>query len=113
MKHRSKILAIAITFALLFAGFAQLGNKNDYPKNKAGAEIEFFIQDGELGSSIAKRLEAVGVIKSSVKFVEDFTNDPKARGISAGSHSVQKRIPTKEAIAQLLDPKRINNLLIV
>jgi len=113
MKFRSKILAIAIIGALLFVGFARLGNKNDYPENMAGAEIEFLIQDGELGSSIAKRLEAIGVIKSSDKFIEDFTNNPKALGISAGSHRIAKEIPSKEAIDQLLDPKRLNNLLIV
>jgi UPF0755 protein len=48
-----------------------------------------------------------------VKFVEEFTKDPKAQGISAGSHSIETNIPVKTAIAQLLDPKRLNNLLVV
>jgi UPF0755 protein len=53
------------------------------------------------------------VIKSSTKFIEEFNKDPKAQGISAGSHSIQTKISVKTAIAQLLDPKRLNDVLVV
>jgi UPF0755 protein len=97
----------------VIVGFLSLQPRNDFPSGKAGAEIEFLIEDGELGSSIATNLESKGVIKSAAKFVEEFTKDPKAQGISAGSHSIEINIPVKTAIAQLLDPKRLNNLLVV
>ena len=113
MTIQRKIFIISIVSALLLFGFLRLQPSNDFSGKKPGPEIEFFIQDGELGSSIAKNLEVNGVIKSAAKFVEEFTKDSKAQGISAGSHSIQTEIPVKTAILQLLDPKRLNNLLVV
>jgi len=108
-----KIFLITFVGMIVIVGFLSLQPRNDFPSGKAGAEIEFLIQDGELGSSIATNLESKGVIKSAAKFVEEFTKDRKAQGISAGSHTIETNIPVKTAIAQLLDPKRLNNLLVV
>jgi UPF0755 protein len=113
MNLQRKIFLITFLGMIVIVGFLSLQPRNDFPSGKAGAEIEFLIEDGELGSSIATNLESQGVIKSAVKFVEEFTKDPKAQGISAGSHSIETNIPAKTAIAQLLDPKRLNNLLVV
>ena len=113
MNLQRKIFLITFLGMIVIVGFLSLQPRNDFPPGKAGAEIEFLIQDGELGSSIATNLESKGVIKSAAKFVEEFTKDPKAQGISAGSHSIEINIPVKTAIAQLLDPKRLNNLLVV
>jgi UPF0755 protein len=71
------------------------------------------VQDGELGSSIAQNLENQGVVKSAAKFIEEFNRDPKASGISPGSHSIQTQIPARTAIEQLLDPKRMKSALVV
>ena len=113
MNLQRKIFLITFLGMIVIVVFLSLQPRNDFPSGKAGAEIEFLIQDGELGSSIATNLESKGVIKSAAKFVEEFTKDPKAQGISAGSHSIEINIPVKTAIAQLLDPKRLNNLLVV
>jgi len=113
MNLQRKIFLITFVGMIVIVGFLSLQPRNDFPSGKAGAEIEFLIQDGELGSSIATNLENKGVIKSAAKFVEEFTKDRKAQGISAGSHSIETNIPVKTAIAQLLDPKRLNNLLVV
>jgi UPF0755 protein len=113
MNLQRKIFLITFLGMIVIVGFLSLQPRNDFPSGKAGAEIEFLIQDGELGSSIAINLESKGVIKSAAKFVEEFTKNPKAQGISAGSHSIEINIPVKTAIAQLLDPKRLNNLLVV
>ena len=113
MNLQRKIFLITFLGMLAIVGFLSLQPRNDFPSGKAGAEIEFLIQEGELGSSIATNLESKGVIKSAAKFVEEFTKDPKAQGISAGSHSIETNIPVKTAIVQLLDPKRLNNLLVV
>ncbi len=113
MNLQRKIFFATFLGMIVIVGFLSLQPRNDFPSGKAGAEIEFLIQDGELGSSIATNLESKGVIKSAAKFVEEFTKDPKAQGISAGSHSIETNIPVKTAIAQLLDPKRLNNLLVV
>ena len=113
MNLQRRILAFVGAVLIVIIGATRLIPSSDFPKGKPGAEIEFFIQEGELGSSIGNRLEADGVIKSAERFIEEFTKDPKAAGISAGSHLIQRSIPTKEAIAQLLDRKRLKNLLIV
>ena len=113
MNRKIRLAALGLTGLLIVVGFVQLRPQNDFPSNKPGKEINFVIADGELGSSIATNLEKRGVIKSAARFVEEFTNDPKAQGISAGSHAIQLHIPAKLAISQLLDPKRLNNLLIV
>ncbi len=113
MNLQRRIAAISLACFLILIGFLRLQPQNDFPSNKPGAEINFVIADGELGSSIAANLEQSGVIKSATKFVEDFTKDPKAQGISPGSHKIQLHIPAQTAIMQLLDPKRLNNLLVI
>jgi UPF0755 protein len=113
MKLQRRIFVISAICALLLFSLLRLQSSDDFSDNSSGPEIEFSIQDGELGSLIAQNLESKGVIKSSSKFIEEFNKDPKAQGISAGSHSIQTRISVKTAIAQLLDPKRLNNVLVV
>jgi UPF0755 protein len=113
MKLQRRIFIIGALCALLLFSLLRLQSNNDFSDNLAGPEIEFLIQDGELGSSIANNLESKGVIKSSTKFIEEFNIDSKAQGISAGSHSIQTKISVKTAIAQLLDPKRLNSVLVV
>ena len=113
MNRKLRVSALALVGLLLIIGFIRLQPQSDFPSNEPGKEIEFVVADGELGSSIATNLERRGVIKSAARFVEEFTKDPKAQGISAGSHSIQLHIPAKLAISQLLDPKRLNNLLLV
>ena len=92
MKLQRRIFVIGAICALLLFSLLRLQSNNDFSDKSAGPEIEFLIQDGELGSSIAQNLESRGVIKSSTKFIEEFNNDPKAQGISAGSHSIQTKI---------------------
>jgi len=108
-----KIFLFSTLGALVLFGFLRLQSTDDFSGKDPGPEIEFLVQEGELGSSIATNLEEQGVIKSASKFIEEFNSDPKAQGISPGSHSIQTVIPVKTAIVQLLDPKRLNNVLTV
>ena len=112
-QQQKRISAILIAVLLIVIGFIRLSPQDDYGSKDSGPAIEFQIADGELGSTIASNLEAAGVIKSAKKFVEEFTKDSAAKGISPGSHSIQTRIPVKTAIIQLLDPKRLNNVVVV
>lgn len=113
MKLQRRIFIVGSLCALVLFGLLRLSSNDDYSDKSAGSEIEFLIQDGELGSSIAANLESKGVIKNASKFIEEFNKNPKAQGISAGSHSIQTQISVKTAIAQLLDPKRLNSVLVV
>ena len=113
MRLQRRIFLITGLCALLLFGFLRLQPNNDFSPNNPGSEIVFLIQDGELGSSIAQNLENQGVVKSAAKFIEEFNSDPKASGISPGSHSIQTQIPARTAIEQLLDPKRMKSALVV
>lgn len=113
MRLQRRIFLITGLCALLLFGFLRLQPNNDFSPNNPGSEIVFLVQDGELGSSIAQNLENQGVVKSATKFIEEFNKDPKASGISPGSHSIQTRIPARTAIEQLLDPKRMKSVLVV
>ena len=113
MRLQRRIFLITGLCALLLFGFLRLQPNNDFSPNNPGSEIVFLVQDGELGSSIAQNLQNQGVIKSADKFIEEFIKDPKASGISPGSHSIQTQIPARTAIEQLLDPKRMKSALVV
>ena len=113
MKFRRKSLIITLVLALAFFIFVKALPSNDFSDNQAGPEIEFKISDGELGSTIADNLQNLGVIKSSEKFIEEFNKNAKARGISPGSHRINTNLPVAKAISQLLDSKRLNNLVVV
>jgi UPF0755 protein len=112
---RSRLRALVAVSILLIVVLIFLGAKprNDFPAGTPGVEIEFIISDGEIGSSIAAQLQKSGVIRDAKKFIAIFTSDPAAQGISPGSHSVETHIPASQAVLQLLDPKRINNILVV
>lgn len=113
MRLHRRIFLITGLCALFLFGFLRLQPNNDFSPNNPGSEIVFLVQDGELGSSIAQNLENQGVVKSATKFIEEFNRDPKASGISPGSHSIQTQIPARTAIEQLLDPKRMKSALVV
>ena len=113
MRLQRRIFLVTGLCALLLFGFLRLQPNNDFSPNNPGSEIVFLVQDGELGSSIAQNLENQGVVKSAAKFIEEFNRDPKASGISPGSHSIQTQIPARTAIEQLLDPKRMKSALVV
>ena len=113
MKLQRKIFIISTLGALVLFSILRLQSSDDFSGKEPGPEIEFLVQEGELGSSMAINLEKQGVIKSATKFIEEFNSDPKAQGISPGSHSIQTQISVKTAIVQLLDPKRLNNVLTV
>lgn len=110
-QRNSLIVLIALTVALF--GLIQLQPKDDFPKGKPGVEIKFLIADGELGSTIGANLEKSGVIKKASKFIEEFNKNSKAQGISPGEHRIETNIPVSVAVAQLLDSKRMNNLVVV
>jgi UPF0755 protein len=84
---------------------------NDFPGGHPGSQLAFEVSLGESGTSIADHLVSSGVIKSPSEFLRQFAADPVVRSISPGRHLIQTHIPSKTAIAQLLDPKRIQGLI--
>lgn len=85
----------------------------DFSAGSPGAEVIVEIMPGETGSQIAAKLESAGVVKSALAFFRVAVGDERSGRIAAGEHKLESRIPAKEALNQLLDPKRIPNLIVI
>lgn len=71
------------------------------------------VHSGESGSSIGIDLAKLGIVKSSAAFFRIAVSDNRAGSIAPGTHLLSKNLCAKDALGQLLDPKRITNLLSV
>lgn len=87
------------------------GANSDFPKGKPGIEVIVDIQEGSSGSDIALALVKKGVVKSYGAFFSLAVGDPRSSKIAPGSHRINMHISAKEALDQLLDTKRITNLI--
>ena len=85
----------------------------DYAAGNAGAEVLISITNGESGSDIAKSLFDAGVVKSIDVFFRVAVADERAARIAPGDHLLERNIPAKTALNQLLDNKRIAGLIII
>jgi UPF0755 protein len=105
-------LLIALVISLGFSIYTATRPSHDYPSNRPGSEVVVQVAQGEYGSSIAKKLQDLGVIKEASTFTS-LANRPNsgAQGISPGSHKIQSHITSTMALEQLLDRKRFTDLV--
>ncbi len=107
------LLAIAI-IALLDLARPTTSSAPDYSCDSSGqSEVIVSIASGQSGSAIAQSLAKLGVIKSSESFFRVAVSDPRSASIAPGNHRVSTGICAKVALDQLLDSKRITNLLAI
>ena len=85
----------------------------DFPAQTAQQEVTIEIPAGASGDVIAKSLFVAKVVASAESFYRLAVQDPRAATIAPGLHQIQRHIPATVALTQLLDPKRIPNLVIV
>jgi UPF0755 protein len=112
MKSRKgKITAAILALVVVILASALLRPNHDFTDAKPGPTIEVNIPDGATGTQIAQILAAGGVIKQAPRFISEVLKNSKAGGISPGVHRIQTHISSKLAIVQLLDQKRIVNVL--
>ena len=106
------VAGVAFTFLLAFSlhlirsNLAQVANfpTRELSANEALVNIE--ISEGELGLQIAKELAQKEVTASITSFYQLAINDPRALQIAPGTHQLNRKISAKQALEQLLDPKR-------
>jgi UPF0755 protein len=84
---------------------------SDYPSGNPGIEIIVDIPQGATGSAIAKILYSKSVVKSYAVFFSLAVADPRSSAIAPGAHRLNQHISAMEALVQLLDSKRITNLI--
>ena len=75
--------------------------------------VSIDVASGETGSEIARELFEKDVIASSEVFFRLAVADPKAQLIAPGVHLIDTQICAEQALAQLLDSKRIAGLIAV
>ena len=107
------IVIIAFTFGLREINQAGGGYPN-FPERTISAtekNVSISIPTGATGAEIAKLLKIAGVVASAESFFRAAVANPKASSIAPGTHSLSLKISGKTALEQLLDPKRITDLI--
>lgn len=97
---------LAFSLHLIRSNLAQVAN---YPTREISVNetlVNIEISEGELGLQIAKELAEKKVTASITSFYQLAINDPRALQIAPGTHQLNLRISAKQALEQLLDPKR-------
>ncbi len=89
-----------------------IGGVPDFPCTSGRSDaIEIDVQAGESGSEIAKKLFAQGVTASYESFFRVAVGDERSNRIAPGVHLIDRKICAADALNQLLDSKRIANLI--
>lgn len=119
MKQALLRVFLAFSMVLLFTFTAHefrstSSSAADFPMRSISESdqlVEIPISQGSSGSTIAKLLFTSGVIQSSQSFFKLAVIDDRASRIAPGIHLLNKEISAEQALLQLLDPKRIPNLV--
>ena len=111
------IAALAVVF-IFTGGLHQVrksgGGAPDFSCQASDSEdVTISIEKGATGASIAQVLFEAEVIKSSSSFFRVAVGDKRSESIAPGSHRIQLNLCAKDALDQLLDPKRIVGLISV
>jgi UPF0755 protein len=107
------IVILAFTFGLREINQSGGGYANfpDRFISQSEKSVSISIPTGATGAEIAQLLKAAGVVASAESFFRAAVANPKASSIAPGTHSLSLKISGKTALEQLLDPKRITNLI--
>lgn len=110
MRSRAPLLG-ALVVALLFSIYIGMRPQHDFKANTPGPEVEILITNGETGTSIAQELERKGVIKEAKTYIDLALSDARTNGVAPGTHKIESHLTTEEALQQLLDRKRMGQLV--
>ena len=110
---------LVFTFALAFGIHlirANLSKVDDYPSREFSSNeqlVNIEIGQAESGLEVAKDLYRNGVTASITSFYQLAISEPSALTIAPGTHTLNIKISAKQALKQLLDPKRNVGLISV
>ncbi len=100
-------LFVAFLITGILREFRGTSSAPDYSCDaQSSTEVNIEIYKGQSGSSIASVLAKNNVIKSAESFFREAVSNPRASGISPGTHRVNLGLCASKALEQLLDPKR-------
>jgi UPF0755 protein len=115
---KKNLLILTLVFALVALStlaLREIANRPnqyaDFSLNEKMGETLFVVNEGDTGAIIGRNLQSAGVIKASETFFRLAVSDPRAKRISPGAYTLDKKIPAEEALKQLLDLKRVVGLI--
>jgi len=117
LNRRQKFFAALLVLVIATGGLTHFGRPGvtkapDFPcVSGANGKATIDIKSGATGSEIAQQLQEKGVVESSQAFFRLAVADSRSQRIAPGIHSIDLKICAKDALNQLLDSKRIGNLL--
>ena len=119
--NKAALLRVIAALAVVFIFTASLheirkggGGPPDFPcEISEGEDVSISIEKGATGAVIAQQLFEANVVKSIASFFQVAVTDKRSERIAPGSHRIQLNLCAKDALDQLLDPKRITNLISV
>lgn len=118
-KYWPALAGIAFTFLLAFSLFlirSNLSKVADFPSREITNNeqtISFHVGDSATGLEIAEELFKSGVTASVTSFYQLAIADSRSMQIAPGEYSINTKISARQALEQLLDNKRIQNLISV
>lgn len=86
----------------------------DFPTANLGANLSVIVVEipaGASGSAVAQILYENKVTKSTLAYFRAAVADPRSAKVAPGAHELNVGISARQALAQLLDPARIPNLI--
>jgi UPF0755 protein len=78
------------------------GGPEDYAGPGRG-EVVFEVEEGDSASTIGRKLEDEGVVKSVDAFVDAAAEEPRSRQIQFGFYPLRKRMAAEDALAVLIN----------
>ncbi|CAB4704855.1 unannotated protein [freshwater metagenome] len=117
MRYRGLVLAMVFIVALTFSIHTVRSNVSSTPDysfrviSAGQSQVDVEIPSGATGSDVAKILFDNGVIKSARAYFRIAVGDKRSEKVSPGMHRLSLKISAAQALEQLLDSKRIPNLI--
>jgi len=106
------VLAAFLVIGAIYFVKPNASSAPNFPCGKKGSGmVSIDVSAGETGSEIAQELFEKGVTASYQSFFGVAVSDPRAGTIAPGVHQIDREICAREALEQLLDAKRISNLI--
>ena len=117
--NRAALLRVIAALAVVFiftGGLHEMrkggGGAPNFPcQTSENSEAIISIGKGATGAVIAQLLFDAKVVKSSSTFFQVAVSDKRSERIAPGTHRIQIKLCAKDALDQLLDPKRITSLI--
>ena len=107
-------LFVAVLSLSIHTVRSSVSSAPDFPTASIGANSPVIVVEipaGASGSTVGQILYENEVIKSALAYFRVAVADPRSTQVAPGAHELNIGISARQALAQLLDPARIPNLI--